>query len=289
MACLWLALCTAVGPIYRADGSITDFSPANAAMLVVAFAAYFGMVVGLTRLAGRRRNDIPRVVRDGDERCGQSPSEAGGKPRDNPARDARPQGFLARHEEAILRATDRTWKLFVILVVGWLWCYATLLSAFGADLFSQIREFSSFWAQTHGDPQTYLDGTGVVNTIMDVYPTAHYLWPADPTFLTNQHNILLTLLYGGVAFASRSLTGAVDAGIVVLSGAQFLFAAFCCAATANRFLNMPFLRDRASPAPPHQEETSQPERLPSVSLRSTAPLDPEGSQSERRSPQPAPQ
>ncbi|WP_239512281.1 MULTISPECIES: DUF6020 family protein [Bifidobacterium] len=227
LACLWLALCTAVGPIYRADGSIADFSWGNAAIGIVAFAAYLGLVVGLARLS-RGGWNIPKVVR--------SKGAAGGKLR----------GFLARHEPAIVHATDRTWKLVAVFIIGWLWCYVTLLSAFGADLFSQIREFTSFWEQAHGNPQTYLDGTGVVNTIMDVYPTAHYLWPADPTFLTNQHNILLTLLYGGVAFASRSLTGAVDAGIILLSGLQFAFAAFCCAATANRFLNMPFLRHDAS-------------------------------------------
>ncbi|MBW3088897.1 hypothetical protein KIH77_09205 [Bifidobacterium sp. 82T24] len=233
LACLWLAFCTAVGPIYRADGSIADFSLGNAAILVAAFAVYLGLVIGLASIArsGWRIPGIPRVMRgNGDD---------GGKPR----------GFLARYEDTIIRATDRTWKLAVILLIGWLWCYATLLSAFGADLFSQIREFTSFWEQTHGNPQTYLDGTGVVNTIMDVYPTAHYLWPADPTFLTNQHNILLTLLYGGVAFASRALTGAPDAGVVLLSGAQFAFAAFCCAATANRFLNMPFLHDAGTGRP----------------------------------------
>ncbi|PJM73311.1 hypothetical protein CS006_04505 [Bifidobacterium primatium] len=227
LACLWLALCTAVGPIYRADGSIADFSWGNAAIGIVAFAAYFGLVAGLARLS-RGKWNIPRVVREN--------SADGGKPR----------GFLTRHEATIIRATDRAWKLAAVFIVGWLWCYVTLLSAFGADLFSQIREFTSFWEQSHGNPQVYLDGTGVVNTIMDVYPTAHYLWPTDPTFLTNQHNILLTLLYGGVAFASRSLTGAADAGIILLSGLQFVFAAFCCAATANRFLNVPFLRSGIS-------------------------------------------
>ncbi|PLS31951.1 hypothetical protein Uis1B_0041 [Bifidobacterium margollesii] len=267
LACLWLALCTAVGPIYRADRSIASFSWINALIGTAAFVAYFGLVCLLVRW-GRGRtvrietvhtaaaeNDIPRVVSNGDNHCGQDDhcgqrGQVWGLTHGPLARICqciiRPaRRFLARHEQAIIHATDRGWKIMLILIAGWAWCYLTLLAAFGADLFSQIREFTSFWEQSHGDPQIYLNGTGVVNTIMDVYPTAHYLWPADPTFLTNQHNIVLTLLYGSVAYASRSITGAVDAGIVLLSGAQFVFAAFCCAATANRFLNLPFLRGSA--------------------------------------------
>ena len=43
----------------------------------------------------------------------------------------------------------------------------------------------------------------------------------------------------------RYFTDSNDVGFVVLSSAQFLFAAFCCAATANRFLNLPWLPRRA--------------------------------------------
>ncbi|PJM74586.1 hypothetical protein CSQ87_09290 [Bifidobacterium simiarum] len=308
LACLWLALCTAVGPIYRADRSIASFSWVNALIGVTAFAVYFALVRLLVCLLSRwdrknpdrtrtahghagnspagnspdgidhaagANNDIPRVMSNGDDRCGQSGDDqpsSGQSGNDQSGRAQHEQvwglsrgplprplaplarvlgsvsrpirRFLDRHEQTIVHATDRGWKIMLILIVGWAWCYLTLLAAFGADLFSQIREFTSFWEQSHGVAQTYLNGSGVVNTIMDVYPTAHYLWPTDPTFLTNQHNIVLTMLYGSVAFASRSVTGSVDAGIILLAGVQFVFAAFCCAATANRFFNLPFLRAR---------------------------------------------
>lgn len=244
LACLWLAFCSAVGPIYRADGSIAEFSIWNALLGVVMFCVYLTIVHVLASVVGRRRNHtagnhatsnrtIPSVVHTihtvSGQVCGFLRRLA------HPATT-----IIVKHERTIIRHTSSTRRIFAVLVVGWAWCYITLLSAFGADVFSQIREFTSFWQQSHGNPQTYLNGTQIVSTIMDVYPTAHYLWPADPTFLTNQHNILLTLLYGGMGYASQTLIGTPDAGLIILSGMQFLFAAFCCAATANRFLNRPF-------------------------------------------------
>lgn len=290
LACLWLAFCSAVGPIYRADGTIADFSVWNALIGVVMFCVYLTLVHALAMLGGKRfrgkqstvdshgDGDNPQTY-PGDPQSASSSADASVSPTDastSPTdasttkrsreipsvvhtihdlsgkvggflrRAASPATvFITRHERTIIRHTDRTSRIFAVLIVGWAWCYVMLLSAFGADVFSQIREFTSFWEQTHGNPQPYLDGTLVVNTIMDVYPTAHYLWPADPTFLTNQHNILLTLLYGGMGYLSHTLTGSPDAGLIILSGLQFVFAAFCCAATANRFLNRPFVGDEA--------------------------------------------
>lgn len=223
LACLWLALCTSVGPIYRANGSIVDFSWLNGLIFAASFLVYLGIVLLLAipscRHSLRSRfaaTAIPKVVR------------TIWHPVHNRWQKLTPH---------IVRLTDRWWKLWLVLLVGWLWAYVVLVSAFGADVFSQLREFASAWAQSHGEAQPYLDGTQSVNTIMDVYPTAHYLWPDSPTFLTNQHNIVLTVFYGGVLFASRQLTGLTAPGLVLLSGLQYLFAAFCCSATANRFLN----------------------------------------------------
>lgn len=223
LACLWLALCTAVGPIYRGDGSIADFSWVNWVVLLATFAVYGGIVVILSRL----RNVI---------------AAAESVRRPVPVEPSRPRKAPHAFTAVIYACTDRWWKLWLILLIGWLWALVTLLSAFGADVFSQIGEFTSEWKQLHGGTPAYLTGDGVVNAIMDVYPTAHYLWPATPTFLTNQHNILLTLLYGSVGFGSRTLTGSADAGLVLLSAAQYVFAAFCCAATLHRALNLPFLK-----------------------------------------------
>ena len=68
------------------------------------------------------------------------------------------------------------------------------------------------------------------------------MWPDNPTYLTDQHNVVLTVFYGAVAAVSRYFTDSNDAGIVVLAALQWLFAAFCCSATANRFFNLPWRR-----------------------------------------------
>ena len=81
---------------------------------------------------------------------------------------------------------------------------------------------------------------------MDIYPTAHYIWPSNPTYLTDQHNIVLTVLYGAVLVRSPGISP-----IPTMSDSwcchprSSCFAAFCCAATANRFFNLPWLPRRA--------------------------------------------
>lgn len=142
----------------------------------------------------------------------------------------------------MMTITDKWWKIALALIIGWLWVPATLVAAFGADIRSQFREFSWAWNQWTGLKQPYIGFFSFVP--MDIYPTAHYLWPAKPTYLTDQHNIVLTLIYGGAGTVSRYFTGSNDLGIAVLASGQLLFAAFCLAATANRFFNHPWLRPR---------------------------------------------
>ena len=48
-ACLWLALCTSVGPLYWFDGSIADFGWLNALYFLVSFLGYGAVVLALTR------------------------------------------------------------------------------------------------------------------------------------------------------------------------------------------------------------------------------------------------
>lgn len=142
----------------------------------------------------------------------------------------------------MMSITDKWWKIALILIIGWLWVPITLIAAFGADIRSQFREFSWAWNQWTGLKQPYIGFFSFVP--MDIYPTAHYLWPAKPTYLTDQHNIVLTLVYGAAGTISRYFTGANDWGIVFLASGQLLFAAFCLAATANRFFNHPWLKPR---------------------------------------------
>ena len=241
-ACLWIALCVAVGPLYWADSSIADFGAVNWLFAVVGFLAPFAAVVALTRWA----NGIPvfgwssgknglhprRLIPAGARRA--AARLLASAPGSWVSRTGR---FLAR---VCVRATDRWWKIALILLIGWLWVPTTLLSAFGADIRSQAREFSWAWNQWTGLDQPYIGFFSFVP--MDIYPTAHYMWPANPTYLTDQHNIVLTVFYGAFAAVSRYFTDSNDAGIVALAALQWLFAAFCCAATANRFFNLPWRR-----------------------------------------------
>ncbi|WP_148401473.1 DUF6020 family protein [Bifidobacterium gallicum] len=155
--------------------------------------------------------------------------------------------FLHRSGRKLTHATNRFWKLFLVFFIGWLWVPATLLSAFGADIRSQAREFSWAWNQWTGLDQPYIGFFSFVP--MDIYPTAHYLWPHDPTYLTDQHNVVLTVFYGAVTAFSRYLTGSNDLGFVTLSVLQFAFAAFAVASAAHRFLNLPWLSTSFTPTP----------------------------------------
>jgi hypothetical protein len=150
----------------------------------------------------------------------------------------------ARISRRMVLTCTSTWRrLALVLLIGWLWVPATLVCAFGADMRSQLREFSWAWNQVTGLKQPYIGFFAFVP--MDIYPTAHYLWPSHPTYLTDQHNIVLTLLYGATGAVSRHLTGANDSGLVLLSMSQFLFAVFCMSTTANRFFNRPWMNTKA--------------------------------------------
>ncbi|NEG54967.1 hypothetical protein GFD21_04085 [Bifidobacterium sp. SMA15] len=278
MACLWLAWCTAVGPLYWEDSSIAAFGWPNALYGVTAFVAYLLIIVALVR-RGRREPLFGRTsaapagaltprrfppVRPGSGHDATVNDVANGSPVTNETNktngingtdDPAPRTRRARRTAAArtgltrarmflarwtVRLTDRRWKIWTILFAGWLWVPTTLLAAFGADLRSQAREFSWAWNQWTGLKQPYIGFFSFAP--MDIYPTAHYLWPADPTYLTDQHNIVLTLWYGSTMAASRHLTGSNDWGVIVLAAVQFLFAVCCTAATVHRFLNLPWLR-----------------------------------------------
>lgn len=155
----------------------------------------------------------------------------------------------------IQHSTKNRRNLFLTFFIGWLWVPVTLLAAYGADICSQIREYSWAWNQVTGLKQPYIGFFSFVP--MDIYPTAHYLWPTQPTYLTDQHNIVLTVIYGSVAAVSRYFTESNDAGIVLLAFTQFVFAAWCISATAHRFLNMPWLK-----AHKNEQDTQRQQTLP---------------------------
>lgn len=233
LACLWIALCVGVGPLYWEDGSIADWTAANTMYAIAAFAVTFAIVWTLAR-RGAGLRALPSTWHLPMEWRAWNRKVRAGKVMTTFRR------VFAVIGRSLTRATDHSWKILLILLVGWLWVPATLLSAFGADIRSQAREFSWAWNQWTGMTQPYIGFFSFVP--MDIYPTAHYMWPDKPTFLTDQHNVVLTVIYGGAAAISRYLTDSNDAGFVVLSALQWLFAAFCCASAANRFLNLPWLR-----------------------------------------------
>ncbi len=224
-ACLWLALCTAVGPLYWKDASIANFSWINAACGIASLGIYLGIVVSLVRHARcttKRRHH--RTLRTALDRIPL------------PAVHGEKAGVVLGR--AVVRGSDAAWKILLILLLGWAWVPVALVSAFGADIFSQFKEFSWSWNQWTGVQQPYIGFFSFVP--MDIYPTAHYLWPTHATYLTDQHNIVLTIVYGATGAASRFLTGGNDWGLATLSLLQLVFAAFCLASASNRFLNAPW-------------------------------------------------
>ena len=249
LACLWVAWCCAIGPLYWFGGGLSDFGWLNVLYLAVAFAVWFSIVVALVRF-GRGRRVLPRYfVRRHERLC----DEIAGTPTTvlgimlrhlHDVAHSRPgralHAMIVWFGRKLTRCTDCWWKLMLVFVTGWLWVPTTLLAAFGADIRSQIREFSWALNQWTGLKQPYIGFFSFVP--MDIYPTAHYMWPDNPTYLTDQHNVVLTVFYGAVASVSRYFTDSNDAGIVVLAALQWLFAAFCCSATANRFFNLPWRR-----------------------------------------------
>lgn len=272
--CLILALCTSLGPIFRDQdikvhlGSITDFSWINALIFIAAFAVYaiilwtiiyygkhaafpkqysrFGACVKSIFRKKRKSEESETEKLQSKESKSEESKTATTKLKKRRTRAiCRLIRTFAKHFSSAARwfithSTRNRRNLFLTFFLGWLWAPVTLLAAYGADICSQIREYSWAWNKVTGLDQPYIGFFSFVP--MDIYPTAHYLWPSKPTYLTDQHNIVLTVIYGATAAVSRYFTDSNDAGIILLAFAQFVFAAWCAAATANRFLNRPWLK-----------------------------------------------
>ena len=251
--CIFLATCTSLGVIYRAQGCLTDFNWLNALIFVIAFCAYYAILRVLIYFG---KNEVmPKIARFIRAKASQEKSSQAelspekSQPKQSKSKIAttlRTAFFNAKRgaKWCFYRSTCRKRNIFLTLIIGWLWAPVTLLAAYGADICSQIREYSWAWNQVTGLKQPYIGFFSFVPA--DIYPTAHYLWPAKPTYLSDQHNIVLTLIYGATAAVSRYFTESNDAGIVLLAVMQFVLAAFCCAATANRFLNTPWAKGKTS-------------------------------------------
>lgn len=271
LACAWIAWCTAIGPLMRADAGLAAFRWTNGVAFVAMFVVCFGIAWLLVRSAHRAADSATRTtaslgggadstahLSDSAHRTSAPAAHLAGRTIALPPRTAR---FFAAAGRLTVRATRNWRRIWLVLAIGWLWIPTTLLVAYGADILSQTREFAWAWNQWTGLEQPYIGFFSFVP--MDIYPTAHYMWSTDPTYLTDQHNIVLTVIYGASAALSRYLTGSNDAGFVVLAALQWLFAGFCCASAANRFFNLPWI-PRTAPAPDY----AHPERL-----RTATPID----------------
>ncbi|MEY8563639.1 DUF6020 family protein [Bifidobacterium pseudolongum] len=264
LACAWIAWCTAIGPLMRADAGLAAFRWTNGVAFVAMFVVCFGIVWLLVRSAHRAADSATRTTAslggaaDSTAHLSAPAAHLAGRTIALPPRAAR---FFAAAGRLTVRATRNWRRIWLVLAIGWLWIPTTLLVAYGADILSQTREFAWAWNQWTGLEQPYIGFFSFVP--MDIYPTAHYMWSTDPTYLTDQHNIVLTVIYGASAALSRYLTGSNDAGFVVLAALQWLFAGFCCASAANRFFNLPWI-PRTAPAPDY----AHPERL-----RTATPID----------------
>lgn len=254
----------------RADAGLAAFRWTNGVAFVAMFVVCFGIVWLLVRSAHRAADSATRTTASLGGAADSTAHIAGPTPAAHlagrtialPPRAAR---FFAAAGRLTVRATRNWRRIWLVLAIGWLWIPTTLLAAYGADILSQTREFAWAWNQWTGLDQPYIGFFSFVP--MDIYPTAHYMWSTDPTYLTDQHNIVLTVIYGASAALSRYLTGSNDAGFVVLAALQWLFAGFCCASAANRFFNLPWIPRTAS-APYTHPDYAHPERL-----RTATPVD----------------
>ena len=186
LACLWVAWCCGIGPLYWFGTGLADFGWANVLYMAIAFVVSFAILRSLVRY-GRGERVLPTYF---SRRYVKLCQEVSGKPTTvlgimlrhlSDAAHSRPgraiHAVIVWIGRKLTRCTDCLWKLMLLFVIGWLWIPTTLLAAYGADIRSQIREFSWALNQWTGLKQPYIGFFSFVP--MDIYPTAHYMpWSA---------------------------------------------------------------------------------------------------------------
>lgn len=211
LICLFLGFCTSIGSIYRANGSIRDFGIRHIALWLIISFAFYAIVIFIKRLITKKQEKASKeVIADGE----------------------------GRFSTAILKATRSAPRIALILLICWVWVPIVFYAAYGADFISQLTEFRNWYLATFTG--THVPYHGASLTEMDVYPIAHYLWPATPTFFSNQNNFFLTFFYGLAGFLSVQITHDTAAGVIFLSLTQFAFAVFATSVTVHRFFTLPF-------------------------------------------------
>lgn len=147
LACLWVAWCCGIGPLYWFGTGLADFGWANVLYMAIAFVVSFAILWSLVRY-GRGERVLPtyfsrRYVKLCQEVSGTPTTVLGIMLRHlSDAAHSRPgraiHAVIVWIGRKLTRCTDCWWKLMLLFVIGWLWIPTTLLAAYGADIRSQI-------------------------------------------------------------------------------------------------------------------------------------------------------
>ena len=214
-ASAFLAFCTAIGPIYRAPGgTISSFGGANWLILLPVFLAYEAVILTATagiRALGERRADKASKTDKTAHPCWTA--------------------WIAHRTHSF----GSLW-CFYLLALCWVPLIINVLA--GADVLNQRTEVNN-WLCARALHHRGCTMISAAYPPADIYPISHYLWPSPHAdFLTNQHNLFLTLLVGLIRFASVRLTGATWPAVVLLIALSYAFATFALAAMASRLLRL---------------------------------------------------
>ena len=144
LACAWIAWCTAIGPLMRADAGLAAFRWTNGVAFVAMFVVCFGIVWLLVRSAHRAADSATRTtaslggatdstahLSDSAHRTSAPAAHLAGRTIALPPRAAR---FFAAAGRLTVRATRNWRRIWLVLAIGWLWIPTTLLVAYGADI-----------------------------------------------------------------------------------------------------------------------------------------------------------
>ncbi len=217
LACAFLAFCTSVGPIYRADGSINSFGRSNILIFILSFAIYELIVIAATGAVATRNDKRRRMPR-------------------HTHRLVRHPGY----HRFVSRITAGTRPLWVTFLIGWIWVPLIIHVSLGADVLNQSSEVRDWFIQLSGGT---LHQTGGLSPF-DIYPIGHYLLANSTAQISNQHNLLLTMFSGSVLQLTEALFHSETVGLLLLAALQYVFAAFCCASMTHRlFVLHPHLSD----------------------------------------------
>ena len=124
LAGLWLALCTAVGPLYwdEENGTLAHWNWANTAIFVVSFLIYLGIITLMVRFAAGQRI-LPRAIGERlrqHQRNSETSRPAADQQASQPAKTRRTVRAIVTSTVTVLdrwitRGTNRFWKLMLVV------------------------------------------------------------------------------------------------------------------------------------------------------------------------------